>query len=36
MYHLGKDVREACDKLVPGIGGMIEDDTLYAEVRKGR
>ncbi|CAL4978613.1 unnamed protein product [Urochloa decumbens] len=32
VYHLGKDLREACDKLVPGIGGMIEDNLLYAKV----
>ncbi|CAL4949547.1 unnamed protein product [Urochloa decumbens] len=32
LYHVGKDVREACDKLVPGIGEMIEDDMLYAKV----
>ncbi|CAL4966134.1 unnamed protein product [Urochloa decumbens] len=32
VYHLGKDLRKACDKLVHGIGGMIEDNLLYAKV----
>ncbi|CAO2175173.1 unnamed protein product [Urochloa humidicola] len=32
VYHVGKDLRKLCDKVVPGIGGMIEDDLLYAKV----
>ncbi|CAO2161656.1 unnamed protein product [Urochloa humidicola] len=32
LYHVGKELREACDELVPGIGGMIEDNMLYAKV----
>ena len=30
--HVPKDLRKACDKIVPGIGGMIEDNLLYAKV----
>ena len=32
LCHVPKDLRKACDKIVPGIGGMIEDDLLYAKV----
>ena len=26
LCRVPKDLRKACDKIVPGIGGMIEDD----------
>ncbi|XP_044409016.1 uncharacterized protein [Triticum aestivum] len=32
LKHAAKTVRETCDKLVPDIGRIIEDDKLYAEV----
>ncbi|CAO2181470.1 unnamed protein product [Urochloa humidicola] len=32
LYYVAKDLRKACDKVVPGIGGTIEDDLLYAKV----
>ncbi|PAN43507.1 hypothetical protein PAHAL_8G240600 [Panicum hallii] len=32
LCRVPKDLRKACDKLVPGIGEMIEDNMLYAKV----
>ena len=32
LCRVPKDLCKACDKIVPGIGGMIEDDLLYAKV----